>query len=923
MMRIITVALVVFLSGCAAGPKTIPAETSARSQDPDRLLVIDCLLPGQMRKLGQGMTYLTPRRPIKTSAVDCEIRGGEYVAYDRASYATALKIWLPKAKEGDPAAQTYVGEIYEKGLGIQADYRLAAEWYRRAAEQGYGRAQINLGYLYEGGLGVARDLTTAMNWYRKASGLIGGELEFVSSIESARREAVQQEAVQLREEVGQLRGELAEAQEALDKRRASLKTSQREARALRKELEAKKRQLAVAQEAPALSPAQSLSADARLALEQELTEAQKEQARLISKLAAQQLEASGLRGELAELQAALERGQQELQTAQRDLAQARQELSERQSRTDASASNAREIPRLQSRIGYLEAVIKDQSAALALLETKRSSQGSQLDSKLKEAEQNEVRLRAELAARNEELASLRVQLSERGQAVGDLESQLQEAQAEQQRLSARLASQQLETTNQQRDALQGQQQLQLALNSRNEEIASLEAQLSDAREALAGAANSNSQVAALETRLQAREAEIKQQEQEIARLQDKLVSSRGRLEQSEFAAVVEARRVGPAIEIIEPPLSLTRGTPSVMLRSAMPELGIIGRVTPPGDVLSLRINDRPQALDESGLFEVNLAVHEPDTPVSVVAVDRTGSRAALDFVIFPKEIAKAQEPEPATGGAHSVPLADFGEYYALIIGNNGYMNLPKLRTARKDAEAVEEILRTKYGFKTELLLDADRYTMLSAFNRYREQLTENDNLLIYYAGHGELDGVNLRGHWLPVDAEPDSSANWISNVAITDILNVMSAKHVLVVADSCYSGSLTRASIARLATGMTDDARAQWYQTMSKARTRAVLTSGGVKPVLDAGGGDHSVFAKAFLDVLHENEQILEGYRLYREVQTRVKRAAARLRVDQDPQYAPIKYAGHEAGEFFFMPAALGQAALHEPESTRLVALTR
>jgi len=47
----------------------------------DDLLIVDCLLPGQIRKLGRQMTYLTPRRPIKTTAKDCEIRGGEYVAF--------------------------------------------------------------------------------------------------------------------------------------------------------------------------------------------------------------------------------------------------------------------------------------------------------------------------------------------------------------------------------------------------------------------------------------------------------------------------------------------------------------------------------------------------------------------------------------------------------------------------------------------------------------------------------------------------------------------------------------------------------------------------------------------------------------------------------------------------------------------------
>ncbi|MGZ8994996.1 MAG: hypothetical protein ACXW3P_00635, partial [Rhodospirillales bacterium] len=84
----------------------------------DDLLPVDCLLPGQVRQLGQRVTYVTRPRPIKTSAQDCRIRGGEYVAYDRADYATALKVWLPQAQEGDADAQNAVGDIYQKGMGL-------------------------------------------------------------------------------------------------------------------------------------------------------------------------------------------------------------------------------------------------------------------------------------------------------------------------------------------------------------------------------------------------------------------------------------------------------------------------------------------------------------------------------------------------------------------------------------------------------------------------------------------------------------------------------------------------------------------------------------------------------------------------------------------------------------------------------------
>src|SRR5690606_30659130 len=117
------------------------------------LQVVDCLLPGQVRVVG-GRPYQTPRRPARTTAADCGARGGEYLAYDRADYRSALNVWLPTAEQGDAEAQTMVGEIYERGLGAEPNYEAAAEWYRRAAEQGFSRAQFNLGTLYEQGLGV-------------------------------------------------------------------------------------------------------------------------------------------------------------------------------------------------------------------------------------------------------------------------------------------------------------------------------------------------------------------------------------------------------------------------------------------------------------------------------------------------------------------------------------------------------------------------------------------------------------------------------------------------------------------------------------------------------------------------------------------------------------------------------------------------
>jgi uncharacterized caspase-like protein len=275
--------------------------------------------------------------------------------------------------------------------------------------------------------------------------------------------------------------------------------------------------------------------------------------------------------------------------------------------------------------------------------------------------------------------------------------------------------------------------------------------------------------------------------------------------------------------------------------------------------------------------------------------------------LVPAERSPSSRPRDAVLAQTStaLPNVNFGTYHALIIGNNHYQSLPALDTAKNDARAVDALLRKRYGFKTTVLIDATRYQILSALNELRKTLTKRDNLLIYYAGHGDLDKVNLRGQWLPVDAEADSSANWISNTSITDIVNAMEARQVLIVADSCYSGSLTRSALTRLQTGMTTEERTEWLRDMARKRSRTALTSGGLQPVLDAGGNSkHSVFAQAFLDVLSSNSGVLEGMRLYQDLAAKVHHEAANLRFNQTPEYAPVQYAGHEGGDFFFVPSS-------------------
>ena len=126
------------------------------------------------------------------------------------------------------------------------------------------------------------------------------------------------------------------------------------------------------------------------------------------------------------------------------------------------------------------------------------------------------------------------------------------------------------------------------------------------------------------------------------------------------------------------------------------------------------------------------------------------------------------------------------KYYALIIGNNNYQHLEKLDAAENDAVVIADVLKKKYGFEVDLLLNADYYQTVNSLFKITDKLKRNDNLLIYYAGHGELDKDENRGYWLPVDASYEMRSKWISNQRIVDRIKATKAKHVLLVADSCF-----------------------------------------------------------------------------------------------------------------------------------------
>jgi tetratricopeptide (TPR) repeat protein len=244
-----------------------------------------------------------------------------------------------------------------------------------------------------------------------------------------------------------------------------------------------------------------------------------------------------------------------------------------------------------------------------------------------------------------------------------------------------------------------------------------------------------------------------------------------------------------------------------------------------------------------------------------------------------------------------------GPYYALVIGNNNYRYLNKLQTSVNDANAVAQLLREGYGFQTTVLLDADRDQILTALVEYRTTLPENSNLLIYYAGHCHHDRDTDEAYWLPVNAQADNSANWISADDITRDVRAIPSAHVLVISDSCYSGYLVRAADAAIE----PKERGAYLKKMLKSKSRNLMSSGGDEPVADSGAPGHSVFAWAILESLRqmEDDNFTAADLFQRFIQPGVGG-----RSDQLPQYSLIRNSGHEYGDFVFSRSSGSVAAV-------------
>jgi len=231
-----------------------------------------------------------------------------------------------------------------------------------------------------------------------------------------------------------------------------------------------------------------------------------------------------------------------------------------------------------------------------------------------------------------------------------------------------------------------------------------------------------------------------------------------------------------------------------------------------------------------------------------------------------------------------------GDYFALIMGVNDYQDqtITNLDNPVLDANKLYKVLNEQYTFEKDnmiLLENPTRADIIETMDELSVKVTEDDNLLVFYAGHGHWDEEKLLGYWLPSDSRSFSSANWLRNTTLQSYLGTIPSKHTLLIADACFSGGIfkTRRAFYNAPLSVTK---------LHELPSRKAMTSGTLKEV-----PDESVFIGFLVKRLNDNkDKFISSEKLFASFSEAVMNNSPNT-----PQFGTIQNAGDEGGDFIFI----------------------
>jgi hypothetical protein len=341
----------------------------------------------------------------------------------------------------------------------------------------------------------------------------------------------------------------------------------------------------------------------------------------------------------------------------------------------------------------------------------------------------------------------------------------------------------------------------------------------------------------------------------------------------------KADNTPPTIKLYSPFDELTRGIQIVPKENQDSVIFLKGQVIDESNIHSIIVNDQRVDSIIGSEFYFTFKYGMPDS-LKIIAADVFGNIGEISSRVETRIV------EDIETDINSI------KFYALLIGIDEYADprINDLDYPVSDCLNLSTVLNDHYLFNRadiKILKNPTRREIISTLEQLRTQLTENSNLLIFYAGHGYFDDEIQQGYWLPSDAKKEESFDWLSNNTIRDYIRGIKTQHTLLISDACFSGSILRDPLLDASISINE---------IYKSKSRKAMVSGIVNEV-----PDKSVFVKYLMEGLINNQKkYLPAQDLYFNIKDAVIRNS---QIGQIPSYSYIPSAGDEglSGDFIFI----------------------